>query len=73
MVRAATIVYPYHAGLHDSERKWSVMKDARGNGGFTTERADDFLLFITCATLMIRGETRLEGVNCRTQCICLVR
>lgn len=38
-----------------SERKWSGRKEAEGNKGFTTERADDFLLFITRATLMNDG------------------
>lgn len=38
-----------------SERKWSGRKEAGGNKGLTTERADDFLLFITRATLMNDG------------------
>ncbi len=60
------MVDPYHAGLRDSQREWHVMNNAGG------KEADDFFLFVTCATLMIGGETRLWGLNCRKLRICLV-
>ncbi len=60
------MVDPYHAGLRDSQREWHVMNDAGG------KEADDFLLFVTCATLMIGGELCLQqNIGSRSQAVIL--